>query len=154
MKKLTTILLAGCFAFSLSSCANMEVQQGKKGQVGAAGGAAAGAVIGQAIGQDTEATLIGAAVGGLLGYIVGNEMDKYDRIQLANVYDRAPSRQTTSWVNPDTGKQYQVTPEPAYTNPRTNQVCRKAEINAIVDGRPKTTYSTACRDQYGTWHLQ
>ncbi|MGB5984083.1 MAG: glycine zipper domain-containing protein, partial [Desulfobacterales bacterium] len=60
-----------------SGCAGMN-----KAQSGALGGAAGGAAIGQMIGHNTEATLIGAAVGTMLGYIVGNEMDKYDKQQL------------------------------------------------------------------------
>lgn len=144
MKSFTCIALV--LLLALSSCAT-------KGQTGAVGGAAAGALIGQAVGRNTGATLIGAAVGGLLGYIVGNEMDKYDRERLTNVYERAPSNQSTTWVNPDSGNRYAVTPQPAYNNPSTHQVCRRAEINAVIDGRREKTYSTACRNQYGEWEI-
>lgn len=141
-----------CFAvLFLISCA---AQQGNRAQVGAVGGAAGGALIGQIIGHNTEATLIGAAVGTMLGYIVGNEMDKYDRQELNHVYERGMSGQTTAWVNPDTGNQYQVTPQQAYSSPTTQQICRKAEIHAVIDGKPETTYTTACRDQNGQWQLQ
>ena len=131
----------------------MQVQEGRKGQVGAATGAAAGALIGQMVGHNTEATLIGTAVGGLLGYVIGNEMDKYDRQQLNHVYERGISGQTSGWVNPDNSNQYRVTPQPAY-NPTPSQVCRQAEIEAVIDGQIEKTYTTACRDQYGRWHLQ
>ena len=147
------ILLAAALLF-LASCANMPVQEGRKGQVGAATGAAAGAVIGQAIGNDTESTLIGTAVGGLLGYIVGNEMDKSDQRQLNNTYERGVSGQPSAWVNPDSGNQYTVTPQPAYYPPQSNSVCREAEIVAVIDGTTQKTYSTACRDQNGRWVLQ
>jgi surface antigen len=146
---LTIIIL-----FALTSCTGMGVQQGKKGQVGGIGGAAAGAIIGQAIGHNTEATLIGTAIGGMLGYIIGNEMDKYDRQELNHVYERGVSNRPSSWVNPDTGNQYSITPQPAYSSPTTNQVCRKAEIDAVIDGKRKKTYSTACRDEYGRWQLR
>lgn len=129
-----------------SSCAT-------KGQTGALGGAAAGGLIGQAIGHSTGATLIGVAVGGMLGYIVGNEMDKYDREQLNNVYERGGSNQRSSWVNPDSGNRYAVTPQPAYQT-ANQQVCRRAEISATIDGKPQRTYSTACRNDYGDWELQ
>ena len=89
----------------------------------------------------------------MLGYIVGNEMDKYDREQLNHVYERGVSGQTETWVNPDRGTQYQVTPQPAYSGPN-NQVCRKAEVTAIIDGKAEKTYTTACRDDYGQWQLQ
>ena len=147
--KTQTALILILFGFFLSSCANTGMN---KGQQGAIGGAAGGALIGQAIGHNTEATLIGMAVGTMLGYIVGNEMDKYDRKQLNHVYERGVSNTPSSWVNPDSGNQYRVTPQPAYNS--NNQPCRKAEIEAIIDGKKETTYSTACRDEYGHWQLQ
>ncbi len=140
-------VLALLFLLLLASCAN-------RAQTGAVGGAAAGALIGQAIGHNTEGTLIGAAVGTMLGYIVGSEMDKYDRQQLDHMYERGVSNQRSSWVNPDTGNQYTVTPQPAYQEPSSRRVCRRAEIEAIIDGRPERTYSTACRNEYGQWELQ
>ena len=140
-------ILALLFLLLLASCAN-------RAQTGAAGGAAAGALIGQAIGHNTQGTLIGAAVGTMLGYIVGNEMDKYDRQQLDHMYERGVSNQRSTWVNPDTGNQYTVTPQPAYQEPSSRRVCRRAEIEAVIDGRPERTYSTACRNEYGQWELQ
>ena len=139
--------LALLFLMLLASCAN-------RAQTGAAGGAAAGALIGQAIGHNTGGTLIGAAVGTMLGYIVGSEMDKYDRQQLDHMYERGVSNQRSTWVNPDTGNQYTVTPQPAYQEPSSRRVCRRAEIEAVIDGRPERTYSTACRNEYGQWELQ
>ncbi|MCL7486790.1 MAG: glycine zipper domain-containing protein [Desulfobulbaceae bacterium] len=150
MKNLSLTLLICSFLF-LASCADSGLT---KGQQGAVGGAGAGALIGQMIGHNTEATLIGAAVGTMIGYIVGNEMDKYDRQQLNHVYERGVSGNTTAWVNPDNGNRYSVTPQPAYTSPRTDQPCRKAEIIALIDGKEERTYTTACRDQNGHWQLQ
>lgn len=146
--KFTYLAAALAIALLTASCANMN-----KAQTGAVGGAAGGALIGQAIGHNTEATLIGAAVGTMLGYIVGNEMDKYDKQQLNHVYERGVSNQRSSWINPDNGNQYGVTPQPAYQT-ASNQVCRKAEIQAVIDGKQQTTYSTACRDENGQWQLQ
>ncbi len=146
MKRLSLLLL---LTFILASCADMN-----KAQRGALGGAAGGAIIGQTIGHNTDATLIGAAVGTMLGYIVGNEMDKYDRQQLNHVYERGMSSKTSAWVNPDTGNQYQVTPQPAYTNHTNKQVCREAQIIAVIDGKQEKAYTTACRDQSGRWQLR
>ncbi len=145
MKHLSIVAALLVLLFT-SSCAT-------KGQTGALGGAAAGGLIGQAIGHSTGATLIGVAVGGMLGYIVGNEMDKYDREQLNNVYERGGSNQRSTWVNPDSGNRYAVTPQPAYQT-ANHQVCRRAEISATIDGKPQRTYSTACRNDYGDWELQ
>ncbi|MDX9833636.1 MAG: glycine zipper domain-containing protein [Desulfobulbus sp.] len=140
-------VLALLFLMLLASCAN-------RAQTGAVGGGAAGALIGQAIGHNTGGTLIGAAIGTMLGYIVGSEMDKYDRQQLDHMYERGVSNQRSSWVNPDSGNQYTVTPQPAYQNPSNHRVCRRAEIEAVIDGRAERTYSTACRNEYGQWELQ
>lgn len=148
----TTILFPLLLALTLllSSCADGPNKAG----MGAAGGAAGGAILGQAIGHNTEATLIGAAVGGLLGYIIGNEMDKYDREQLNHVYERGVSGQTNAWRNPDNGNSYQVTPQPPYSSGSSNRPCRKAEIQSVIDGKQETVYTTACRDSNGHWQLQ
>jgi len=146
MKQLT-VVFALVALLTLSSCAT-------RGQTGALGGAAGGALIGQAIGRNTGGTLIGAAVGMGLGYMLGNEMDKYDRGRMSSVYEGGLSNRRSEWVNPDTGRHYSMTPHPAYQNPSTQQVCRRAEINAMIDGRPQRTYSTACRNAHGEWVLQ
>jgi surface antigen len=149
--RLIALFLVGMMMVLMSSCAQQDgVSKGTKGAVG---GAAGGALIGQAIGRNTEATLIGAAVGTMLGYIVGNEMDKQDKQQLNNAYERGPSGQPVTWVNPDSGNNYQVVPQPAYSNPSTNQVCREAEITATIDGQPQKTKTTACRNAQGQWVL-
>lgn len=123
-----------------------------KGQTGALGGAAGGAIVGQAIGHNTGGTLIGAAVGGLLGYVIGNEMDKYDRDQLGQVYEATPSHQTTNWVNPDNGNRYAVTPQMAYQDP-SGRDCREAEILSTIGGKAEKTMATACREN-GRWVIQ
>ncbi len=150
--RIIALTLAGFMALIMTSCANLDMN---KGQQGAVGGSAGGALLGQAIGRSTEATLIGAAVGGLVGYIVGNEMDKFDRKELNHAYEFAPSGQTTSWQNPDSGNVYQVTPQPAYTTQSAPQrPCRQAEILATIDGKTEKTYTTACRNAQGQWELQ
>ncbi|MFW2367035.1 MAG: glycine zipper domain-containing protein [Desulforhopalus sp.] len=151
MKNIALIVLPALM-ITMTSCATDSLNKGQKG-VGI--GAASGAIIGQAIGRNTEATLIGAAVGTMLGYIVGNEMDKHDRQQLNNTYERAPSGSPTSWHNPDSGNRYQVTPEPAYyPSSQPEGPCRKAEILATIDGKTEKTYTTACRNSQGQWELK
>ncbi|MBC8209329.1 MAG: glycine zipper 2TM domain-containing protein [Desulfobulbaceae bacterium] len=149
MKQLALLLIL-TLTLLTTSCANQE----NNAQSGIALGALGGALLGQAIGHDTEATLIGAAVGTMLGYIVGNEMDKYDREQLNHTYERGVSGQKNSWKNPDSGNYYEVTPQPAYVEPKAQRTCRQAEIIAIIDGQPEKTYTTACRDNSGHWQLQ
>jgi surface antigen len=141
------ILVILILAFLCSSCLTT------KGQQGAVGGAAGGAILGSLIGGDRESLLIGAAIGGLVGYIVGNEMDKYDREQLNKSYESSPSYEKSSWVNPDTGNEYSVTPQPAYQDTTYDRVCRKAEIEAVIDGKKEITEAVACREN-GRWVIQ
>lgn len=151
-KQSISFALIGALLLSLAACADQQLSRGGQG---AGMGAAGGAILGQAIGRSTEATLIGTAIGTVLGYIVGNEMDKVDRQQLNNVYETAPSGHPVTWVNPDNGNNYQVIPQPAYTNPRnSSQYCRKAEILATIDGQAQKTFTTACRNNRGEWVLQ
>ncbi|MDA8417874.1 MAG: glycine zipper domain-containing protein [Desulfobacteraceae bacterium] len=145
-KKYLWLGLVVCPLF-LTSCV------GEKGQLGAVGGAAGGAALGQAIGHNTQGTLIGAALGTMLGYMVGNEMDKFDQQQLNQAYETGPSHQATSWVNPDNGNRYAVTPQPAYQD-NTGRNCRQAEILTTIDGRAEKTMATACRNSNGQWEIQ
>lgn len=140
-------MVAAVLVAMVAACAPQN-----KAQTGAAVGAAGGAIAGQAIGRSTEATLIGALVGTLAGYMIGNEMDKYDRQRLNYVYETGMSGQTTTWQNPDSGNVYSVTPQPATTG--ASGPCRRAEVEAVIDGRRETTYTTACRDYNGQWVLQ
>lgn len=150
MKKYTVVLIVLVLLF-VTSCASRQDTNAKKGSVT---GAAAGAMIGQAIGGDTESTLLGATIGSLLGYAIGQEMDRRDREQLNNTYERGVSGQTVTWVNPDTGVEYEVTPKPAQTYKNGDQVCRPAQVEITVDGKREKTTTTACRNQYGQWVLQ
>ena len=144
---LKQVAIAVCVALLLSGCLTNKAQQG------GAGGAAAGALLGQAIGRNTEATLLGAAIGGMLGYVVGNEMDKADRARLNDVYEYSPDNTTTEWRNPNTGNQYQVTPQRTYEDQATHRDCREVEILSTIDGKAEKTYATACREN-GKWVMQ
>ena len=134
---------------TLAGCAGSQMNYA---QQGALGGAGLGALAGQAIGQNTEATLIGAGVGLMLGYIVGNEMDKNDRQNLNQTYESVPTGYSSQWQNPDSGNQYKVTP--TSTTGSAQRPCRDAEIQAVIDGRQETTYTTACRNDRGVWEFQ
>lgn len=152
VQKIAILLL---LAILVASCAPTD--RYSRGQVGVATGAGVGALIGQIVGGDTGSTLLGGAVGGVVGYIIGNEMDKADQQRVARTLEHTPSHQSSSWVNPDTGRQYTVTPQPAYVERIPNQadrVCRDAEIQAYIDGRMETVHTTACRTPTGEWVLQ
>lgn len=132
----------------LGGCFDNKAQQGAG--IGALGGGLAGSLLGPSKNKGQNA-LIGAAVGGLLGYAVGNEMDKNDQVKLNNALETAPSRQTTTWVNPDTRAQYAVTPQPAYQV--DGRDCRQAEIVSTINGKKETVVKTACRRPDGRWEI-
>jgi surface antigen len=74
---------------------------------------------------------------------------------LNNFYEHGASGHATSWKNPDSGNSDRVTPHTAYTEvSRPDRPCRRAEIDAVIDGKRKKTYSTACRDGNGQWILK
>lgn len=147
------VFVTGVLALSLLLTGCMQNTGMSRGSAGGLGGAAGGALLGQAIGGDTEATLLGAAIGGVVGYIVGNEMDKADQRRLTQTYETAPSGQPVGWVNPDTGNQYQVTPQPAYST-ASQPTCRDAQVEAIIDGKTEIVNTTACRNSAGQWQMQ
>lgn len=147
MKFCSKTILAGILIAILSSCA------ANKATIGGVGGAGVGAIAGQAIGHSTEATLIGAAVGGGVGYLIGNEMDKYDQQKMTQTFEKGRSNHPVQWRNPDNGNSYTVTPQPAYKD-QSARNCRKARIEAVIDGRREVVNSTACRNQFGEWEIQ
>lgn len=146
MKKIISVVI---LLVLVTGCAG----EYNRAQSGAVIGAASGAVLGQAIGRNTGGTLIGAAIGTMFGYILGNEMDRADNQRLTTVYETGVSGQAVNWVNPDTGNNYTVTPQPAVIQ-QNGQPCRKAEVLTIIDGKNERTVTTACRDASGQWVLQ
>ncbi len=139
------ILLGAMFG-----CANM---QPNKAQQGSVFGALAGGLIGSQLGppeERNENALIGAGLGFLAGYLVGNEMDKYDRGQVQQTLEYEPSGQTNSWVNPDTGNRFAVTPGPAYAE--EGRIYREVKLRGSIDGEREIIHAKAYREN-GRWVL-
>lgn len=145
---LCTILFI-CLAL-LIGCTNMQMNKAQKGSVF---GALAGGLLGSQLGPDSqreENALIGAGLGFLAGYIIGNEMDKYDRRQVSKTLEYNTTGQTNSWVNPDTGNRFLATPGPAYA--QEGRIYRDIELLANVDGERETVQAKAYR-QNNRWVL-
>jgi surface antigen len=137
----------------LLACLGCSGNRMSKAQQGSVFGAVTGGLIGSQLGppeERNENALIGAGLGFLAGYIVGNEMDKYDRRQVQQTLEYQPSGQTSSWVNPDTGRKFAVTPGPAYAE--DGRIYRDVEIDARVDGDRETVHAKAYRKE-GRWVL-
>ncbi len=149
MKTWTAILaILGLVAgLALAGC-QTKAQQGAG--LGALGGGLVGSLVGPSKNREQNA-LIGAAIGGLLGYTIGNEMDKNDLQRVNRAYETMPDHQTTRWVNPNSGNSYAVTPQE--THEIDGRPCRKAVIEAMVDGKRERVTKTACRRSDGTWEI-
>jgi surface antigen len=150
LRSVAWILLPLLLLAFLGGCSGSRVNKAQQGSVF---GALAGGLIGSQLGppeERNENALIGAGLGFLAGYIVGNEMDKYDRARVQQTLEYQPSGQTSSWVNPDTGRNFAVTPGPAYAE--DGRIYRNVEIDARVDGKRETVHAEAYRED-GRWVL-
>ena len=126
------LILLISMSFIVSGCST-------RAESGAGIGALAGAAIGSQFGPASnraESAIIGAFLGALLGASIGDDMDRRDLEQLSQVYESGRSQATTSWVNPDTGSRYTVTPRPVYRG-NSGRPCREARIDAVINGKPE-----------------
>jgi surface antigen len=122
-----------------------------KAQSGAVVGGLGGAAVGGQLGPEEDRAknaLIGAGIGLALGYIIGNEWQKYDEQRLNRTLEYNRTNETTSWVNPDTGKKYRATPVKTYTD--DGRIYRDVVIRQ-EDGSVHET--KAYRNDKGQWVL-
>ena len=145
MKKVLFIMLSALVL--LTGCAN-------KAQQGAAIGAGSGALLGALVaGDKVQGAAIGAGVGLLLGYVAGNEMDKADAQRVSHALETTPSGVSSSWVNPDTGRSFEVTPEQPYR--QDDKIYRDVYIKSTdSNGQPREVKAQAYRDHTGQWVLK
>lgn len=138
-------------ALSLGACAERP-----KTTVGAAGGAAAGGLLAAALGGGATGIAAGVLLGGLAGGALGNALDNADReyayqAQQASM-ESAPTGQTTTWRNPDSGHSGSYTPQKTYQN-ASGQYCREFQQTVTVGGKTESAYGTACRQPDGSWKI-
>jgi len=122
-----------------------------KRQTGAVTGAAVGTAAGAAIG-DTEGAIIGGLLGTIIGHEIGREMDRRDRLRTRRALEANRSGESSTWVNPDTGREFRVTPREAYRR-ESGQPCREFVIATERDGRRVEETRTGCRRGDGTWEI-
>ena len=122
-----------------------------KRQTGAVTGAAVGTAAGAAIG-DTEGAVIGGLLGTIVGHEVGREMDRRDRLRTRRALEQNRSGESSTWVNPDTGREFQVTPQEAHRRDG-GRPCREFAIVTEHEGRQVEERRTGCRRADGTWEI-
>ena len=131
----------------LTGCDNINKQD-----IGMVTGGVAGGLIGSQFGNGTgQLIAIGAGTlaGALIGGAIGKNMDAKDQMKAEQALEKAPTGQSVSWQNPDSGKEYTV--KPIRTYHKKNQPCREYTMTANVAGKMQTVYGTACRQADGSW---
>lgn len=116
--------------------------------IGGAVGGLAGSQIGKGDGR-VAAAVAGTIVGVIVGREIGRSMDQVDQNCTGQVLERAETRQTVTWRNPDNGATYSVTPTNTYES--GGRYCREYVTEAVINGRRETVTGTACREADGTW---
>lgn len=138
-------------ALALSSCeTTTHAQQGEV--LGGVLGGVAGSQIGEGRGK-TVAIIVGTIAGAMIGRHIGQTMDDADRMQTAQALNTARTGVGTTWVNPDNGNRYTVTPTATYE--RNEGPCREFRLNASVGDQPsEEVYGTACLQADGSWLIR
>lgn len=142
------LLLAG--SLLLSGCSSTQEQ---KGQVlGGVLGGALGSQVGGGRGK-TVAIILGAVAGAMIGRHIGENMDDGDRSKTASALNDARIGESTSWVNPDTGYRYNVTPTRTYQ--AGSGPCREFTLDATVgQKRNQDVHGNACLQPDGSWQVE
>lgn len=126
------------------------------GQQGELLGGVIGGVIGAQVGDGrgkTAAIIVGTIAGSMIGRHIGESMDDTDRMKTAMVLNGSRTGESTSWVNPDTGYRYAVTP--TRTIEQGTGPCREFRLDATVgDDSHQHVYGTACLQADGSWRVQ
>ncbi len=134
-------------AVALVGCATRE-------EAGAVTGAAIGATLGAAVAGKHDrglAIILGAMAGAAIGSTIGRYMDEQDRMRTSLVLEKNRTHQSSTWVNPDTGYRYTVTPTRTFKT--AEGPCREFTVDALIGGKRQEVYGTACRQPDGSWKV-
>ena len=134
----------------LLACSTAPTKQEQGMLIGAIAGGILGHQVGGGSGQ-VLATMIGTVAGAAIGGSIGRTMDETDRINASATLENVRTGVSSSWVNPDTGYEYMMTPTNTYdmgTGP-----CREYTLDATIGGKTEQIYGTACRQADGSWRV-
>ena len=152
IKKVCTAMLAALASVGLlASCETMT--HGDQGEIiGGVVGGVLGSQVGDGSGR-TAAIIIGTLAGAMIGRQIGENMDDVDRMKTAQALNDSRTGTSTTWVNPDTGYEYTVTPTRTYE--ASGGPCREFRLDAEVGSSPnEEVYGTACLQADGSWLIQ
>jgi surface antigen len=148
MKSTSRYLLAAVAALILIGCNTTPTKQDKGVMIGAIAGGILGSQVGGGSGQ-VVATIVGTAAGAMIGGAIGKSMDETDQLHSAAALENVRTGVPSSWVNPDTGNQYVMTPTKTYDS--GVGPCREYTLDATIGGETEQIYGTACRQADGSW---
>lgn len=154
IKNLTMSLLVPIFILTTGSFVGCETtSHAQQGEVlGGVIGGVLGAQIGEGRGR-TAAIIVGTIAGTMIGRHIGDNMDDTDRMQTAMVLNDARTGEGTTWINPDNGNRYTVTPTQTFE--QTDGPCREFRLDARVgDQADQEVYGTACLQADRSWLVQ
>jgi surface antigen len=117
-------------------------------------GAIAGGILGHQVGGGSGkvlATIVGTVAGAAIGGSIGRDMDETDRLHATAALENVRTGVPSSWVNPDTGYEYVVTPTQTYES--ETGPCREYTLDAKIGGQTEQVYGTACRQADGSWMI-
>ena len=135
----------------LSGCATSGRENEQAGMViGGVLGGVLGSNVGKGSGK-TAATIVGTLIGASIGGAVGRSMDQTDRRKTGSTLETVRTGVPSTWQNPDTGNQYEVTPTRTYDT--ASGPCREYTIDAVIGGKKEKVYGTACRQADGSWKV-
>ena len=150
VKRLIVVLVTAS-ALALAGCETM-----RKEDSGALAGAAIGGAVGHNFGSGSGkvlATFAGAVLGALAGSNIGRRLDMYDEMQAQRALEYNRTGDSTTWVNPDTGKEVTFVPVETYQR-ESGQYCREYRTRVEVGNQSEEAYGTACRQPDGSWQIQ
>lgn len=154
INKLIAGLLPACLlvaGMSLSGCETTS--HAEQGQIiGGVIGGVLGSQVGEGRGR-TAAIIVGTIAGAMIGRHIGETMDESDRMQTATALNHARTNEATTWINPDNGNRYTVTPTGTFE--RSDGPCREFRLDAKVGDQPdEAVYGTACLQADGSWLIR
>lgn len=150
--KIQRILLAGLLSTSmiLTACQTSPSKEDTGRVVGGVLGGVLGSQVGSGDGK-TAATIAGVLIGGYIGGNIGRGMDENDRRNAYGALENNPTNQPSKWHNPDSNKDYAVTPTRTYDT--AEGPCRDYTTEVMIDGRREIAKGTACREANGSWRI-
>ncbi len=149
MNKIAMSLIAGALTLSLVGC---QTQQQSGAVVGGLLGGLLGSQVGKGSGK-TAAIIVGTLAGAAIGGEVGKYMDQTDRLKAQQALEDNRINQTSSWRNPDTGRDVSVTPTRTYISETTGQNCREYNTTVTIGGKEERAFGKACRRSDGSWEI-